>query len=167
LLPGPAIEESIAPNFGVKRTGLTAGPLKLACCLPVSGRIIGSVPEWIAPLVFRVTRRFFHVALCRGLFGVGRARSGAGGHRRTDRALRRAELWVEALRVAREVAQSTAAVVAAATSATRAAAACARTAVATAHAARTSQPRARKHASRRRTVSTAGSKECELTDETR
>jgi hypothetical protein len=27
------------------------------CCLPASGRIIGSAPEWIAPLVFRVTRR--------------------------------------------------------------------------------------------------------------
>jgi hypothetical protein len=36
------LEESIAPNFGVKRTGLAAGPHKLACCLPVSGRIIGS-----------------------------------------------------------------------------------------------------------------------------
>jgi hypothetical protein len=67
------LEGSIAPNFGVKRTGLAAGPLKLACCLPVSGRVIGSAPEWIAPLVFRVTRRFFPVALCWGLFGVERS----------------------------------------------------------------------------------------------
>ena len=84
----------------------------------------------------------------------------------TDRALRRAEPWVEALRAAREAAQSTAAVVAAATAAAHAAAACARTAVATAHAVRTSQP-SRERASQRRTVSTAGSRECELTDETR
>ena len=34
-----------------KRTGLAAGPLKPACCLPTSGRIIRSAPEWIAPLV--------------------------------------------------------------------------------------------------------------------
>jgi hypothetical protein len=52
--------ESRAPIcFSDKRTGLAAGPLKLACCLPVSGRIIGSAPEWIAPLVFRVTRRSY------------------------------------------------------------------------------------------------------------
>jgi hypothetical protein len=67
----------------------------------------------------------------------------------TDRgALHRApEPWVEALRAAREAAQSTAAVVAAATpaaTATCSGSVCTRTAVATAHAVRTSQPRARK-----------------------
>lgn len=68
----------------------------------------------------------------------------------TYRALRRAEPWVEALRAAREAAQSTSAVVAAATAASHAAAACARTAVAavaTAHAVCTpSQPRGSAHA---------------------
>jgi hypothetical protein len=65
----PSIVEPLAPIFGGKRTGLAAGPLKLACCLPVSGRIIGGAPEWIAPLVFRVTRRFLPVACCSALLG--------------------------------------------------------------------------------------------------
>jgi hypothetical protein len=71
-------------SFGCnKRTGLAAGPLKLACCLPTSGRIIRSAPEWIAPLVLRVTRRFFPVACCSALLVIGVERSVYMGDYRT------------------------------------------------------------------------------------
>jgi hypothetical protein len=62
----------------------------------------------------------------------------------TDRALRQAGPWVEALRAAREPARSTAAVVAAATAATHTTAARASAAVAAVHVVRTSRPRERK-----------------------